>query len=143
MSQASAVTRPASEASASQGPGGTVLSAILSRLVIVVPYLWLLVFFLAPFAIVFKISLSETTIAMPPYLPVFSADDGLGGLLTKARQLSFESYLWLLDDALYINAYISSLVIAGVSTFLALLVGYPLAYAMARAPGSMRMILLM
>src|SRR5690606_19265359 len=91
----------------------------------------------------FKISLSETTIAMPPYLPVFSADDGLGGLLTKARQLSFESYLWLLDDALYINAYISSLVIAGVSTFLALLVGYPLAYAMARAPGSMRMILLM
>jgi putrescine transport system permease protein len=143
MSQASAVTRPASEASASQGPGGTVLSAILSRLVIVVPYLWLLVFFLAPFAIVFKISLSETAISMPPYFPVFSWEDGLSGFWENLKELSFANYLWLVDDPLYFNAYISSVVIAAISTFLALLVGYPMAYAMARAPSSIRMVLLM
>src|SRR5690606_27149409 len=143
MSQASAVTRPASEASASQGPGGTVLSAILSRLVIVVPYIWLLVFFLAPFAIVFKISLSETTIAMPPYIPVFNWTDGVSGFFQNLSELSFANYLWLVDDSLYFNAYVSSVVIAGISTFIALLVGYPLAYAMARAPSSLRMLLLM
>jgi putrescine transport system permease protein len=120
-----------------------VLSAVFSRAVIFIPYLWLFAFFLAPFAIVFKISLSETTIAMPPYLPVFSWSDGIFGMLATLRELSFENYLWLIDDSLYFNAYISSVVIAGISTFIALLVGYPLAYAMARAPRSLRMLLLM
>ena len=123
--------------------GGGLISAIANRIVILVPYLWLLVFFLIPFAIVFKISLSEATIAMPPYLPVFNWDEGIKGLWANLRELSFENYLWLLDDALYVNAYISSVIIAAVSTFLALLVGYPLAYGMARAPSSMRVILLM
>lgn len=130
-------------AEAEAGFPARLLAALTSRAVILVPYLWLLFFFLVPFAIVFKISLSETTIAMPPYLPVFSWADGLSGFIEKFRQLSFENYLWLLDDPLYRNAYISSVVIAAVSTFLALLVGYPLAYAMARAPGSLRMLLLM
>jgi putrescine transport system permease protein len=118
-------------------------SALASRLVIVVPYLWLLVFFLAPFFIVFKISLSETAIAMPPYLPVFSLEDGLGGLIGSLRELSFDNYRWLLDDPIYVKAYLSSLSIAAVSTFLTLLVGYPIAYGMARAPASVRPILLM
>ena len=129
------------------GPGRGVASgliaAVAGRAVILVPYLWLLLFFLAPFAIVFKISLSEIATAMPPYMPVFSWDAGLSGLVENIRELSFANYLWLIEDALYINAYISSLIIAGVSTFLALLIGYPLAYAMARAPGSLRMLLLM
>ena len=56
------------------------VSAVTSRLVILVPYLWLLVFFLVPFIIVFKISLSQTAIAMPPYTPVFSLADGLSGI---------------------------------------------------------------
>jgi len=119
------------------------LSAIAGRLVIAVPYLWLLVFFLVPFLIVFKISLSETAIAMPPYLPVISLGEGLGALWQGLRELSFDNYLWLTEDALYFNAYVSSLVIAAVSTFLTLLVGYPLAYGMARAPASMRATLLM
>ena len=123
--------------------GAWVLSALGSRAVILVPYLWLLIFFLVPFAIVFKISLSQTAIAMPPYLPVFGVGEGLSGLVASLRELSFGNYLWLLDDALYFNAYLSSVVIAAISTFLALLIGYPLAYAMARAPASLRMLLLM
>jgi putrescine transport system permease protein len=112
---------------------------VANRVVIAVPYLWLLVFFLIPFAIVFKISLSQTAIAMPPYTPVFGFDTFWEGI----RQLSFDNYVWLTDDPLYFNAYISSVLIAGVSTFLTLLVGYPIAYGMARAPSSIRPTLLM
>ncbi|MDZ5699599.1 ABC transporter permease subunit [Chelativorans sp. M5D2P16] len=119
------------------------LSSIGSRLVIAVPYLWLFVFFLVPFFIVFKISLSQTAIAMPPYLPVFDLEGGVSGFLENLRALSLENYLWLAGDPLYVNAYLSSLFIAGVSTFLTLLVGYPLAYGMARAPENLRPVLLM
>ena len=119
------------------------VSAFASRLVIIAPYVWLLVFFLVPFLIVLKISLSQSAIAMPPYTPVFSLQDGLAGLWQGVSEFIVDNYLWLLDDALYRNAYISSAVIAGVSTFLALLVGYPMAYAMARASASLRPTLLM
>ncbi|MBA3448553.1 MAG: ABC transporter permease subunit [Pseudaminobacter sp.] len=118
-------------------------SAVAGRLVIMVPYLWLLVFFLVPFVIVFKISLSQTAIAMPPYVPVMGFGEGIGGFLTQLRQLTFDNYLWLTEDALYFNAYVSSILIAGVSTFLTLLVGYPVAYGMARAPATIRPTLLM
>ena len=129
------------------GPGRGVASgliaAVAGRAVILIPYLWLLFFFLVPFLIVFKISLSQTAIAMPPYTPTLDLGEGLSGLIQGLGELSFDNYLWLVDDALYFNAYVSSVVIAGVSTFLALLVGYPLAYAMARAPSSLRPVLLM
>ena len=69
--------------------------------------------------------------------------DGLAGLWAQFSELSFDNYLWLTEDALYFNAYLSSLVIAGVSTFLTLLVGYPIAYGMARAPATLRPTLLM
>ena len=115
--------------------------ALASRLVIIVPYLWLFVFFLVPFIIVFKISLSQTAIAMPPYAPVFGV--GEEGLFAQLRQLSLDNYLWLTEDALYFNAYVSSVVIAGISTIIALAVGYPIAYGMARAPESVRPTLLM
>jgi putrescine transport system permease protein len=141
MAQVAEADRIASHST--EGAGSGMLSAISSRLVILVPYLWLFVFFLVPFIIVFKISLSQTAIAMPPYVPAFDLAEGLSGLWAGLRELSFDNYLWLVDDALYFNAYVSSVVIAGVSTFLALLVGYPMAYAMARAPGSLRPILLM
>ncbi len=129
---------------ASTGNGASKLAAaVIGRLVIIVPYLWLLVFFFIPFIIVFKISLSQTAIAMPPYVPVIGLEDGLGGLWAQLRELSLDNYIWLTDDALYFNAYISSVVIAGISTILALLVGYPIAYGMARAPSSVRPTLLM
>jgi putrescine transport system permease protein len=119
------------------------LSAIGSRLVIAIPYVWLLIFFLAPFIIVFKISLSKPAIAMPPYTPVFDLSEGIGGLIAAVRELSLDNYIWLTQDALYFNAYVSSLVIAFVSTVLTLLVGYPIAYGMARAPSAWRPALLM
>ncbi|WP_425475485.1 ABC transporter permease subunit [Mesorhizobium quangtriensis] len=119
------------------------VQALTSRLVIIVPYLWLLLFFLIPFVIVFRISLSQTAIAMPPYTPVFSLQDGLAAFFDQLRELNFDNYVWLTEDPLYFNAYVSSLWIAAVSTFFALLVGYPVAYGMARAPAAWRPTLLM
>ena len=107
--------------------------------VIIVPYLWLFVFFLVPFLIVLKISLSETQNAIPPYSSLWEWTDE-GYLLFK---LNFENYLWLWEDDLYWKSYISSLKIASIATLLALLLGYPIAYAMARAPRQWRMALLM
>jgi putrescine transport system permease protein len=95
------------------------------------PYLWLLIFFLVPFFIVVKLSLSGSAIAIPPYKPVLSWSTGIWNFLS---QLDFENYTFLFSDPLYINAYLSSLKIAGISTLLTLLVGYPMAYGMARAP---------
>ncbi|SIQ53914.1 putrescine transport system permease protein [Rhizobium sp. RU20A] len=119
------------------------LSALSSRLVIIIPFVWLLIFFLAPFFIVFRISLSTTAIAMPPYTPVFDLADGISGILEGIREFSFDNYVWLTQDALYFNAYISSLTIAAISTFLTLLIAYPVAYGMAQAPRSIRPTLLM
>ncbi len=112
-------------------------------LVVLVPYLWLLAFFLAPFLIVLKISLSETAIAMPPYLPVFDLSEGLAGLWQSLSELSFENYLFLTTDDLYIRSYLSSLWIALVSTAILLAIGYPIAYGMARAPKAWRPTLVM
>jgi len=120
-----------------------IISAISRRLVIIIPYVWLLVFFLVPFGIVFKISLSEPVMSMPPYAPTFDMADGISGFIDGLKQLSFSNYLWLTEDALYINAYISSITIAFISTVLTLLIGFPLAYGMARAPTSLRPTLLM
>ncbi|WP_295555226.1 ABC transporter permease subunit [uncultured Hyphomicrobium sp.] len=98
--------------------------------VILVPYLWLLVFFLIPFFIVFKISLSDIATAIPPYTPTFSITD-IGGFFS---QLDFENYTFIFQDSLYIGAYFSALKIAFFSTILTLLIAYPIAYGMARAP---------
>ncbi|MCB8837595.1 ABC transporter permease subunit [Aurantimonas sp. VKM B-3413] len=115
---------------------------IYRRLVISLPYLWLLAFFLVPFLIVLKISLSETAIALPPYRPVFTFDS-ISGFFSNLSELDLGSYLWLAGDPLYLNSYLSSLFIAGGSTLLTLLIGYPFAYGMARAPRALRPILLM
>ncbi|MBY4591334.1 MULTISPECIES: ABC transporter permease subunit [Rhizobium] len=122
---------------------GKLTSGLYNRLVIAIPYAWLLLFFLAPFFIVFRISLSTTAIAMPPYEPVFSLADGWAGLWSKIGELSFDNYAYLTDDALYFNAYISSVVIAGIATFLTLLIAYPIAYGMAQAPRTIRPTLVM
>jgi len=123
--------------------GARLMSALTSRLVILIPYLWLLFFFLVPFVIVFKISLSSTAIAMPPYVPVLDMAEGMGGFVSKLGELNIDNYVWLTDDPLYFNAYVSSVTIAGISTILALLIGYPIAYGMSRAPASIRPTLLM
>ncbi len=75
---------------------------------ILLPYLWLLVFFLAPFIIVLKISLSDPAIAQPPYLPVFDLSKGWSGFVEFLRQLDFDSFAFLLQDSLYINAFLGT-----------------------------------
>ena len=107
-------------------------------LVIAVPYLWMLLFFAVPFAIALKISFSKAMIAMPPYSPIAEwADSAL------TLKLSFNNYLYLLRDNLYVNAYLSSLSIAITATVLCLLLGYPMAYAIARMSPANRNICLM
>jgi putrescine transport system permease protein len=105
-----------------------------ARLVVLVPYLWLVAFFLVPFLIVLKISLSHTAIAQPPYTPVFDPAGGWQALEAFLRGLSFKNYLFLASDWLYLASYLKSLEIAAGSTLLLLLIGFPLAYGMARAP---------
>ena len=113
-------------------------------LVVGVPYLWLALFFLVPFLIVFKISFSEAVLAQPPYTPLVDWVMGEeGGDLKLQLVLNLTNYLRLLADDLYIAAYLSSLKMAAVSTFLCLLLGYPMAYAIARAPAERRAALMM
>lgn len=116
---------------------------LFRRLTILIPYLWLLALFLLPFLIVFRISLSEPVLAMPPYMPQFDLSEGWAAFRENLSQLSFANYVWLTEDALYRNAYFSSLRIAFISTLLTLAIGFPLAYGMARAPENLRPILLM
>lgn len=102
------------------------------------PFLWLMLFFALPFAIVFKISFSSAAIAIPPYESMFqTAEESLQIIL------NFGNYLLLLSDSLYYMAYLSSLKIAFFSTLGCLLLGYPMAYAIARAPARLQTVLLL
>ena len=95
------------------------------RLVILIPYLWLGAFFLVPFLIVFKISLSQYATAQPPYLPQLDLTEGLEGLREFFAGLSFTGYARLVSDSLYLTSYGRSLGIALVSTAILLLLGFP------------------
>jgi len=107
------------------------------RLVIALPYFWLLLFFLVPFLIVLKIGLSTRALALPPYEPLLTwAGDGVLQLRVHLGNFQF-----VLGDELYRTALLNSLQIASVSTLLALLIGYPMAYGIARAPAAWRNIL--
>jgi putrescine transport system permease protein len=114
-----------------------------AKLVVLAPYLWLVAFFLVPFLIVLKISLSQTAIAQPPYLPVFDLAAGWQGIKDFVGGLSFENYRSLASDDIYLFSYLRSLTVAAVSTVILVLAGFPIAYAMARAPRRWRPILLM
>ncbi len=103
-------------------------------LVIAVPMVWLLVFFLIPFLVVLKISVAEPLIARPPYSPLF---------VNGTIKATFSNYAYLWQDALYINAYLSSIKIAFFATVLALLIGYPMAYYIARSVEPKRSLLLL
>ena len=107
--------------------------------VILPPALWMTIFLLIPLAVVFKISFSEAVVARPPYLPLLTFGDDGSVQLT----LHLSNYLFLGQDTLYIAAYLNSIKIAFISTVLALLVGYPIAYFIARSPDRWRNILLM
>ena len=112
-------------------------------LLIFVPYSWLIFFFLIPFVIVLKISLSDYAISIPPYTPQLDLSAGWAGIKDFFGNLDFENFSFLASDPLYYTAYLSSLKIALISTFLTLLVGYPIAYGMAQAPDEWRPTLMM
>jgi len=108
--------------------------SFLRQLVLRIPYAWLLAFFLVPFLIVLKISLSQTAIAQPPYTPVFDLAAGWRGLAAFYAGLSLESYALIGSDPLYLLSYVKSVEIAAFSTLMLLVIGYPIAYAIARTP---------
>ena len=111
-------------------------------LIAALPYLWLIAFFLLPFLIVLKISLSQTAIAQPPYTPTLDLAAGWEGLKAFLGQLSFSTYGLLLQDDIYLFSYLKSLQIAALSTLALVVIGLPIAYGMARAPARAQAILL-
>ena len=111
----------------------------LNGVIIAVPFYWLLIFFLAPFVIVFKISVAESLIASPPFSPLF--DIAQNGALSV--HLVFDNYAYLWEDSLYIKTYVNSIRISTISTILCLLLGYPIAYAIVRSAPTTRFVLLM
>jgi putrescine transport system permease protein len=105
-----------------------------AHFVVLVPYLWLVAFFLVPFVIVLKISLSHTVLAQPPYEPVLDVDAGWSGIKDFVAGLSLENYTFIGSDWLYLGSYLKSLEVAAGSTLILLLIGFPLAYGIARSP---------
>jgi putrescine transport system permease protein len=107
-------------------------------LVIGIPMLWLALFFLAPFLIDLKISFSEVRLAIPPYAPLVEWVEGRMEVLVNT-----DNYRFLLSDSLYVRTWLYSIKVAAISTLLCLLIGYPMALGIARAPPGQRNVLLM
>jgi putrescine transport system permease protein len=105
-----------------------------ARLAAIAPYIWMVLFFLVPFGFVLKISLSQTAIAQPPYVPLFDITEGWGSVKAAFAQLSLDNFRLLISDSLYISSYLRSVFVAVTSTVILLLIGYPIAYGMARLP---------
>jgi putrescine transport system permease protein len=105
------------------------------------PFLWLAVFFLLPFLIVLKMSLSDPATAQPPYRPLLDLGQGLEGWRAFLSGLDLENFQTLLGDDLYFGAAVSSVRISAIATALLLLIGYPVAYAIAAAPPRWRPLL--
>jgi putrescine transport system permease protein len=109
------------------------------RLVVAIPYIWLLLFFAVPFIIVLKLSFSEVRMAMPPFAPLIERV----GDAAYALNINLGNYKFLFSDALYTSSYLYSIKVAAVSTLLCLLIGYPMSYAIARSTPTMRNVWLM
>ena len=107
-------------------------------IVLCIPYIWLLVFFLLPFFIIAKISVAELLIASPPFTDLIEwAEDG-----AMSIKVTFDNYTYLLEDDLYMRTYLNSIKISSISTLLCLLIGYPIAYGIIRSRPTARNILL-
>lgn len=118
---------------------GYKLQSSWKTLVVGIPYIWLLIFFLVPFIIVLKISFAESLIASPPYSSFFEwAEDG-----ALQIRILFDNYAYLIEDELYTNAYLNSVKVAAISTVVCLFIGYPMAYAIVRSSPTKKNILLM
>lgn len=109
------------------------------RWAVVTPYLWLLIFFLAPFAIIFKISLADPLVALPPFTSLINwVESGLDRI-----HVTLDNYVFLFQDRFYAIIYLNSIKIAAIGTFFCLVLGYPIAYFIARQPAARRNLLLL
>src|ERR1700732_1240860 len=108
-------------------------------LVVALPYLWLLLFFVVPFVIVLKISFSDIDLAIPPYKPLLE----WVGKNSLAIKVNFNNYAFLFTDRLYIKAFLTPIKAAVLSTVLCFAIGYPMAYGIARAKPAIRNLLLL
>jgi putrescine transport system permease protein len=124
------------------GPSDRDRLALGRLLLIAVPFAWLTLFFLLPFLIVLKLSLSEPALAQPPYLPIVEWVEEAGEVYLAIR-LRVQNYVTLFEDGLYLAAFASSLRIAATATLLTLLVGFPIALGMARCSPRVRPFLLL
>ena len=102
------------------------------------PFVWLLLFFLVPFLLVVKISFADLQLGIPPYTELTSFVDGAINL-----KLDLSHYAFLVTDSLYFATYVNSVVVAAISTLLCLLIGYPMAYYIARSDPARRNLLMM
>lgn len=116
-------------------PAESVNNQLWRRVAVAVPYLWLLVFFLAPFLIILKISLADPVIAQPPFTPMFDEHG--------KPSVSADSFTFLLTDKLYAITYLKSVVMAAAATILCLALGFPMAYGIARSAPATRSLLLL
>jgi len=105
------------------------------RFAVAVPYLWLFVFFLLPFVIILKISLADPVVAQPPFTPMFDAQGDLS--------ISLDSFQLLLTDKLYAVTFLKSVLLAGSAMILCLMLGFPMAYGIARSSQDTRSLLLL
>src|ERR1700755_255251 len=108
-------------------------------LVVALPYFWLVLFFVVPFIIVLKISFSDIDLAIPPYKPLIE----WAGKNALAIKVNLNNYAFLFTDSLYLHAFAHSLKVAFLSTVMCLIIGYPMAYGIARARPSVRNVLLL
>ncbi|CAD6538884.1 Putrescine transport system permease protein PotH [Paraburkholderia hiiakae] len=102
------------------------------------PFIWLLLFFLVPFILVVKISFADQQLGIPPYTELTSFADGVWHIA-----LDFSHYAFLFQDSLYFATYVNSVVVAAISTLLCLIIGYPMAYYIARSNPASRNIRMM
>lgn len=109
-----------------------------SRIIILLPYLWLILFLLVPFLIVAKLSLSQTAMSQPPYTPLLDPAAGIAGLRAFIDALSLDNYRTLLSDTLYVASFLKSLQIALISTLLLMAAALPVAYGMSRMPRALQ-----
>ena len=117
------------------------LRSLGERIILALPFIWLILFFLAPLAIVLKISFSQPAMSQPPYSPAFDWFAGPPGWISSLRQFTLQAYAGLVDEWLYVQSLASSLKLAALATILSLLIAYPMACAMARAPKHWRLAL--
>ena len=124
---------------AMNGKPSNVVNSFWRAAVIGAPYIWLIIFFLAPILFIFKISLSDPIIGQPPFTSLLSLSDSF----VPKIQATLDNYRFLFEDDLYWASYVNSVKVAALSTFVCLLIGYPMAYAISRSKEGVRGLLLL